>query len=339
MLIKRKIYSIYIVIIAALTHLLLVSKPFMIWLKFGKIGATIITMLMSIWAYALLYPWKFAFLLVLLIFIHELGHVLTAKYRGLQVTAPTFIPFLGAFVMTKSKELSLKEKGFISLGGPILGAISSIICFIIGIHFGISWFSAASFLFLLINLVNSFPLYPLDGYWILKVATYQNRRAQGILFGLFILLGFGVGIYFKSLTICIIYLLLLIETWLTRNNENEKNVFTRKLNVEKSLFLINEVKFPRKRKEIELQFEPDRNGEQETGMLKVFFPKVGMIGRIQSEFTNIKKLSVIETMQYGKHVVFTVKGEEDINNSSQEKIQTKVKLSYGIAYFLLVLSN
>ncbi|PLR95934.1 hypothetical protein CVD19_13000 [Bacillus sp. T33-2] len=74
-------------------------------------------------------------------------------------------------------------------------------------------------------------------------------------------------------------------------------------------------------------------------MLKAFFPKVGMLGRIQSDSTNINSLSVIETIQHGEQLVLTVKGEEGISDSSQETILTKVKLSYGIAYFLLVLSE
>ena len=58
-------------------------------------------MLVSIGAYALLWGWKFAVGFVLLLFVHELGHVLEAKRQGLPVSAPMFIPFLGALITLK----------------------------------------------------------------------------------------------------------------------------------------------------------------------------------------------------------------------------------------------
>ena len=58
-------------------------------------------MLISIGAYALLWGWQFAVGFVLLLLVHELGHVLEAKRQGLPVSAPMFIPFLGALIPLK----------------------------------------------------------------------------------------------------------------------------------------------------------------------------------------------------------------------------------------------
>ncbi len=55
-------------------------------LKLGKAGGAIISMAISVGAYAIIYPWQFAVGVVLLIFVHELGHVLAAKQKGLPVT-------------------------------------------------------------------------------------------------------------------------------------------------------------------------------------------------------------------------------------------------------------
>ncbi|WML41618.1 site-2 protease family protein [Neobacillus sp. OS1-2] len=161
---KKRIYTIYLAVIATMISLLVKSKPFLIWLKWGEIGTTFTTMFISFWSYTLLYPWKFSSILILLIFIHEIGHVLAAKYRGLHVTAPTFIPFLGAFVITKNTKPSLEKRAFISIGGPIIGGISGIIFFLFGQQLATDWLSSAALLFILVNLVNSFPLYPMDGY-------------------------------------------------------------------------------------------------------------------------------------------------------------------------------
>jgi Zn-dependent protease len=36
-----------------------------------------------------------------LLFAHEMGHFIAARQRGLDVGAPTFIPFLGAWINMK----------------------------------------------------------------------------------------------------------------------------------------------------------------------------------------------------------------------------------------------
>ena len=52
-------------------------------------------------AYALVFGWWYAVGFVLLIFVHEMGHYLAARQRGLDVGAPTFIPFVGAWIELK----------------------------------------------------------------------------------------------------------------------------------------------------------------------------------------------------------------------------------------------
>jgi Zn-dependent protease len=71
-----------------------------IWLlaagKMGKLLMTCGTMLLSIVAYSWIYGWRYAVGFVALIFVHEMGHYAAARQRGLEVGAPTFIPFVGA---------------------------------------------------------------------------------------------------------------------------------------------------------------------------------------------------------------------------------------------------
>jgi len=59
------------------------------------------TMILSIGAYAMMWGVWFAIGFVVLIFIHELGHLLAARKCGLKVGAPVFIPFMGAFIALK----------------------------------------------------------------------------------------------------------------------------------------------------------------------------------------------------------------------------------------------
>src|SRR5208283_5134915 len=72
-----------------------IVKFFPILLKTGG------TMLLSIGAYALAWGWMFALGFVLLLFVHECGHLLIARFFGLKVGAPMFIPFMGALIALK----------------------------------------------------------------------------------------------------------------------------------------------------------------------------------------------------------------------------------------------
>ena len=59
------------------------------------------TMLLTIWIYTQMWGWKFAVGFVLLLFVHECGHLVVARKFGLKVGAPVFIPFMGAFIALK----------------------------------------------------------------------------------------------------------------------------------------------------------------------------------------------------------------------------------------------
>src|SRR6266496_5017160 len=66
--------------------------------------------------------WWFGIGLILLLFVHEMGHVLEAKRQGLPVTAPLFIPFLGAAIQMKRMPQSAWHEALNGIAGPILGS-------------------------------------------------------------------------------------------------------------------------------------------------------------------------------------------------------------------------
>ncbi len=70
--------------------------------KLGKVAITGGTMLISVFAYALVFGWWYAVGFVALIFIHEMGHFVAARLRGLDVGAPTFIPFVSNLMLALS---------------------------------------------------------------------------------------------------------------------------------------------------------------------------------------------------------------------------------------------
>lgn len=69
-----------------------------------------------------------------MIFIHEIGHVLAAKQKGLPVTAPLFIPFLGALITMKRNPRDAVTEAYIAYGGPLLGTIGATAAFALGVY-------------------------------------------------------------------------------------------------------------------------------------------------------------------------------------------------------------
>jgi Zn-dependent protease len=139
-------------------------------LQVGKFK-TFISMLISIWAYAMFWGWSFAAGFVALIFIHEMGHVLALRFMGVPATAPMFIPFVGAHIVMKQMPKNAFVEAVGAYGGPLLGTLGAIGCVGIGLATGnLFWFALASSGFLL-NLFNLLPISPLDGGRIIGVIS------------------------------------------------------------------------------------------------------------------------------------------------------------------------
>jgi Zn-dependent protease len=164
------------------------------------------SMAVSIAAYASLWGWKYAVGFVLLILVHEMGHVIVLRARGIKASAPVFLPFLGAFVSMKSAPRSVYEEAESALAGPLLGTAGSL---------ALAWYAHAdgsgllrslAFTGMLITLFNLLPALPLDG-----------GRVAGALHPGVWLLGLGalllVEIYRPSPIIPIILLLGGFELW------------------------------------------------------------------------------------------------------------------------------
>jgi Zn-dependent protease len=131
-------------------------------LKF-KVVTTSLSMLVSIGAYTLLWGWKFAVGFVLLMFVHEAGHALEAKRQGLPVSAPIFIPFLGAAILLKQNPLNVWREAQIALAGPVVGSLGAAAVWWYGEATDNNLLLAIAFTGFFLNLFNLLPIVPLDG--------------------------------------------------------------------------------------------------------------------------------------------------------------------------------
>ncbi len=120
-------------------------------------------MLVSVAAYALIWGWKFAIGFVLLLFVHEMGHVIQLRREGIPSSAPLFIPFLGAFVGMKQLPDDAAAEARVGLAGPVLGSIGALVPLVLWKTTGDVFFEALAFVGFFLNLFNLLPVLPLDG--------------------------------------------------------------------------------------------------------------------------------------------------------------------------------
>jgi Zn-dependent protease len=121
------------------------------------------TMLISVVLYAFIFGWRYAVGFVALLFVHEMGHYLAARHRGLAVGAPTFIPFIGAWIQLKDLPHDAETEAYVGLGGPLLGTVGAIACYFIARNEGSTWLLAVAYSGFFLNLFNLIPLSPFDG--------------------------------------------------------------------------------------------------------------------------------------------------------------------------------
>jgi Zn-dependent protease len=128
-----------------------------------KIFATSGTMLVSVAAYSWIWGWKFAVGFVLLLLVHEMGHVLELRRQGVPASAPLFIPFLGAVVGMKQMPHDAWREARVALAGPILGSLGAAAVWGIGEAIDSDLLIALAFTGFFLNLFNLLPIVPLDG--------------------------------------------------------------------------------------------------------------------------------------------------------------------------------
>jgi Zn-dependent protease len=194
--IKKLLAPIGVVFVIALKFLAKLKFIFLPVLKFFpiilKTGGT---MLLSIGVYALYWGVWFAVGFVLLIFVHESGHLLAARRLGLNVGAPVFIPFMGAFIALKDAPPNAWIEAQVGIGGPMLGTFGAGVCYLLHLATGNPMFAALAYTGFFLNLFNLMPVGFLDGGRIvtalspwLWVAGFAILAAMTILHPNFILI-------------------------------------------------------------------------------------------------------------------------------------------------------
>jgi Zn-dependent protease len=119
--------------------------------------------------------WQFGLGFVLLILVHELGHVFEARRQGLPVTLPTFIPFFGAYVTVRHGGIAPWRSALVSLAGPFVGGLGAAAVWAVGSARDTTWLVVLANIGFLLNAFNLLPIGFLDGGTVFRAISTSRR--------------------------------------------------------------------------------------------------------------------------------------------------------------------
>jgi len=169
---------------------LLKAKTFLLAILKFKFLLSFVAFFGIYWA---LFGWRFGLGFTVLILLHELGHYVAVRRRGLKTDLPVFMPGLEAYVRWYAQGMSLEVLSGIALAGPVAGLLTAGVCMAAFRAYGGTWgsgfgselaardsgfgaplFGALAHVGAWVNLFNLVPVLGLDG----AQATYALDRTQ-----------------------------------------------------------------------------------------------------------------------------------------------------------------
>lgn len=135
----------------------------------------------SVAVYSVMFTFEFAVALVAVLVFHEYGHVRAMKKFGIPTKGFYLIPFFGG-VAVGDKARTQWESLYISMMGPVYGLVMTAIFYIIFLVTGSHFCGLVTATSALLNLVNLFPVYPLDGGHVVKALVFSRRNQLALIF-------------------------------------------------------------------------------------------------------------------------------------------------------------
>jgi Zn-dependent protease len=138
---------------------------------------------------------KFGVGFAALIFIHEMGHYIEVKRRGLPAEMPVFLPGLGAYVKWQAMGVSQETRAAVSLAGPLAGLLSAAACGLVFFKTGDPIWAALAKTGAWLNALNLIPIWVLDGA---SAALPLSRVEKAMVMATAIGLGYAVdsGVFY-----------------------------------------------------------------------------------------------------------------------------------------------
>jgi Zn-dependent protease len=158
--------------LAPIAILLVKSKGLFLALFKLKFLFTFFTFLAIYWK---MYGFKFGMGFGVLILVHELGHYIDIRRRGLPADMPVFLPGLGAYVRWEAMGATRQTRAAVSLAGPLAGLLGTAVCAYLWHRTGYDLWSALAKVSGVLNLLNLTPVWILDGGQAMNALSKAER--------------------------------------------------------------------------------------------------------------------------------------------------------------------
>jgi Zn-dependent protease len=296
-------------------------------------------MIVSIWAFALIAPIQTAIGVILLIFVHEMGHVIASKQKGLPTSAPIFIPFLGAMINLKRNPRDAETEAYIALGGPLLGTAGALVIFIIGWYLELPLFIYLSWIGFFLNLINLLPIHPLDGGRI-SVAVSRWLWLFGLTGGLVII------IYLHAYIMLIFWSLFawdLYKKYVRKKQDTNPNTTWGTFEVELEPILSQGIFIPGSEHRRDLSFITYSELEDGQQRVLIVWEEMGLSGLLKlSEQSLIERVytSQIERITKDDKQYLRIRCQLDYyvhENNAYYEVAPSVRWKFGITYASLAI--
>jgi stage IV sporulation protein FB len=158
------------------------EQPANVWMK-----SIISLALYLVLGYYIFHSFTMLLLITAIVMFHELGHFFAMKYFRYNELGIFFIPLLGAYVSGTKREVSQKESAIILLAGPLPGIILGSVFYYLSqtnpsLEIANISFDRIGMLLIFLNLINLFPIYPLDGGQLLNRVFLDEESWVGKVF-------------------------------------------------------------------------------------------------------------------------------------------------------------
>lgn len=141
--------------------------------------------------------------LLILVFIHEMGHFLAARQIGLSVSLPVFTP-IGALIAMRSQPANARDEAYVALAGPVVGTVGSITTLALGLTMGVPELMELAKLGFMLNLFNLVPLAPMDGGRI-SMTLSRHLWVLGVLLLVYIVFSSGFSMMTTAVAVIVVW--------------------------------------------------------------------------------------------------------------------------------------
>ena len=144
--------------------------------------------------YWAMWGWKFGVGFAVLILIHEMGHYIDIRRRGLPADMPVFLPGFGAYVRWQALGVSEETRAAVSLAGPLAGLLASVACLLLWWQTGNPLWAGLARAGAWLNSMNLIPIWVLDGG---QATNALDRNGRWVLLAsaVFLALIFQEGVF------------------------------------------------------------------------------------------------------------------------------------------------